>query len=327
MSTQKKIPPVKYSKLDSTKVSFSDLEKNERSKAQKIAYPRYLHKKHGLTNLVIQTPAIQITQYGIPSIGEYYKDDADRAFLKMPIDPNQKESVVLQKKLESIDKLAGDKLKKAILGKNYKKFEYTPLVRTPMEKLDDDEDDNAEKKEKFKYFKAKIDTDYNSGEVKTLVYRKLSEEEAKSQGKKRELIKGIETITDLTKYVTYNSTVKLIMMANKLWAANSPDKHGDYGYGIGLKVLQIEVEVTENKNSVKANYSTDAFIEESDEEEEAQLEDDNEEDNDEDNEDDDDDDDEDDEEEDDEEEEVEPVKKSKSKSKSGKKKKSASSSA
>jgi hypothetical protein len=297
------------------------LEKNERSKAQKIAYPRYCYKTHGSSNLVTQTPSIQITQYGISSLNEYIPDDSKRSFIKIPLDPSQEKSMILQEKLESIDKLVGDKLKKAILGKNYNKFDYTPLVRTPMEKLDDDEDDNTEKKEKFKYFKAKIDTDYDSGKVKTRVYRKLSKEEAKSQGKKRELIDNIETITDLTKYVTYNSTIKMIIMANKLWATNSPDKNGRFGYGIGLKILQIEVDVTENRNSVKANYSTDAFIEESDEEEEVQLDDNNEENN-EDEDDDNDDDDDDDDEYDDEEEEVK-----KSKSKSGKKKKSASSSA
>ena len=123
------------------------------SKAQKLAFPRYTHNRYGEMGVVLQTPFIHLTQYGIPSLGEYYADDAARDFIKVPFDPNVKESMVLMNKLEQLDELVDKKMKNDILGKSAKSFIYQPIVRLPQEKFDDDDDDkpsNKEQKERFK---------------------------------------------------------------------------------------------------------------------------------------------------------------------------------
>jgi hypothetical protein len=270
MSSQKKMPPVKFSKLNTSKISFSPLEKNERSKAQKISYPRYTDEKLGQVNLVFQSPEIKISQYGIPTLGEYYKSDKDRSFIKLPLDSENKEVKQFIDKLMEIDQIA-EAQKQQIIGKNYAKFDYVKIVREPPPANDDDDDTSSKNKngkpkvEKLRFCKVKIDTNYDTGHVKTMVFKKLSEEQAVERKVKREEVKGIQTITDLATHIPYNSTVKLIVTANKLWATNAPDKGGRYSYGISLKLLQVEVFVPENKSSmIKNSFSTDAFIDEED---------------------------------------------------------------
>ena len=264
------MPPIKFSKLNTSKISFSPLEKNERSKAQKISYPRYSDEKFGQVNLVFQSPEIKITQYGIPTLGEYYKSDKDRSFIKLPLDSENKEVKQFIDKLMEIDQLA-EAQKQHIIGKNYAKFDYVKIVRAPPPTNDDDDDTTSKSKngkpkvEKLKFCKVKIDTVYETGQVKTMVFKKLGDEEAKERKVKREEVKGLETITDLTSHIPYNCTVKLIITANKLWATNAPDKTGRYSYGISLKVLQVEASIPENKSSmIKNSFSTDAFIDEED---------------------------------------------------------------
>jgi hypothetical protein len=105
-----------------------------------------------------------------------------------------------------------------------------------------------------------------------MVFKKLGQEEAKERKVKREEVKGIQSITDLATHIPYNSTVKLIITANKLWATNAPDKNGRYSYGISLKVLQIEAFIPENKSSfIKNSFSTDAFIDEEDDDDVVQV--------------------------------------------------------
>lgn len=267
--------PINFSKFNIKNLSFSPLEKNERSKAQKIAYPRYSVGDGRPSNFVFQTPALSLNQYGIPSLGEFYKDDSARDFIKVPLDPNNKDAMALQKMFEAIDEMVGETHKKEILGKNHGKFAYSPLVKTPVEKLDDDDEDNEKKsnkkgaQEKFKYFKARISTDFETKRVTTLTYLKLKESK---DGKKREKLENIETITDLASVIVYKSTIRMVIMANKLWAANAPDKSGKYGYGISLRIIQVEVDTAENGNSsIKNSFNTDAFIDEEDDAEESKT--------------------------------------------------------
>ena len=125
-----KTQPINFSKFNIKNLSFSPLEKNERSKAQKIAYPRYSTGDGGRpSNFIFQTPAIPLNQYGIPSLGEFYKDDTARDFIKVPLDPNNKDSMILQKMFEEIDEMVGKTNKKEILGTKYSKLSFlTSLV-------------------------------------------------------------------------------------------------------------------------------------------------------------------------------------------------------
>lgn len=270
-------PPTKYSKFDPSNVKFSRVENNEYAKTQKMSFPRYTCNKRGEISVVIQTPIIQLTQYGIPPLHEdYCKSDDDRQYIKIPFDPTQEEVMKLKEIFEEIDKIAGDRDQELILGSKYKKYAYVPIVRKPQEKDDDSDDEDASASAytgpRYEYFKAKINMDFKTKLVKTKVFKKLSEEEAKEKGKKREIIDNIKTITDLVQHITFKSKVKMLVSINKVWAAKSADKSGKKSYGVGLKVLQIEVEGSDKAGGVMDNFKDDAFIEDSDDEEESKIE-------------------------------------------------------
>jgi hypothetical protein len=81
-----------YTKVNVSELSFTNIEENQRTKGQKIAYPRYNDPQLGEdTPLYIQFPWIHLSQYGIPRLGEYYTDDSQRSFIKLPLDQSVSE--------------------------------------------------------------------------------------------------------------------------------------------------------------------------------------------------------------------------------------------
>ena len=62
--------------------------------------------------------------------------------------------------------------------------------------------------------KAKLKTNYDTSAIETRVFKKV--------GKKREKCK-LSTLEELEKLVTYRSTIRLVVMPNKLWALKNYD--------------------------------------------------------------------------------------------------------
>ena len=92
MAHNKVKPTVLCSELESARLSFTDLEENDRSKGQKIAYPRYNHPQLGEgSGLILQGEWMEMSSYGVPSLGEYYAEDKDRSFVKVPLDLTKEE--------------------------------------------------------------------------------------------------------------------------------------------------------------------------------------------------------------------------------------------
>jgi hypothetical protein len=259
-----RVPPVRYTQFDPTKAFFTELSKNDRSKNQEISFPRYAGVSNDFekgTNLILQLPWIHLSQHGIPRLGEYYETDNDREFIKLPLDPNVPESKELMDKLMALDDRVGGELKLGIIGKkNAKKLDYLPLVRTPEEKVvDSDDEESKETIKRLPYIKIKFDTEFQTHVMKTLVYRKNADPDVRP---KREQV-GIETMEEMAEFVPYLSKVRVIVMANKLWASGSLKK-----FGITLKCLQIEVEPREVNQSISDN----AFLDDSDSDEETKAE-------------------------------------------------------
>ena len=114
---------VPFEKFEPERLTFTDLEENDRSKGQLISYPRYNHPVKGENQpLMLQASWSKLFTYGVPRAGEYYKTDYDRSFLKLPIDSDNQQQMELVSKLEAIDELYGsEKKKKQMFGKKYKK--------------------------------------------------------------------------------------------------------------------------------------------------------------------------------------------------------------
>merc|ERR1711871_1256485 len=259
MSKSKMI--INFNKFQPSKVSVTDLEENKRSKGQKISYVRY-----GDNQPFIKSPEIQLTTYGIPRAGEYYKEDSQRSFLKVPLDVNDetygKDISVYHSKLSELDKLMdSDKMREHIFGskKAAKGWVYQPLVREAMQQtLDnsdsDSEDDSKPTTAQFRppYIKVKLKTNYETGNIETSVFKKT---EAGRQRAK------VTTLADLEKLVTYRSVIRMVVMPNKLWAMkNMQGKR----YGLALKMTHLEVEPV-TRSTLKDVYEGDVFGDSDDE--------------------------------------------------------------
>lgn len=243
--------------------SLTDLEiDNERSKAQMICYPRINN-----ATCVFQTEEINMTQYGIPPLGDFAKTDAQRTTLKFPFDPKQPTCEVMKNSFDRIDAYMEKNVDVIFLPinqlqKNPLKFDYVPIVREPSDDADKliiakpGAQPAAEKKEKFKFWKAKLDLDFATGRVLTKVYVK----DPTNPTAKPELVK-VDSPTDLENYLNWNSKIKMIVMMNKMWADKMPKEKGkDRKYGLGFKILQMEITPREKNNSFKDEISNYAFI-------------------------------------------------------------------
>ena len=268
---------IKYTKFKPSTVSFTELDDNARVKSQKIAYPR-VKTSTGESNFLIQSPWILIDTYGIPNEGPYYQTDKSRSFIKVPLNVNDPDVKVFRDKLVALDQHI-ESQKVTIFGsaKTAKKYEMQPIVRTPqvMQDSDDDSDDedegsnskNVDQENRPEYIKVKLDLDYESGNVKTALFRRNEKGTLNYEKDGKRTKMDIKTLDDLQSHVRYLTKVRLIIMANKLWASKTQTNKGDSKrFGMGLKAMQIEFEPRVN-TSVNMQ-ETDNFLESSDDEDE-----------------------------------------------------------
>merc|ERR1712072_392508 len=243
-------PTVLSSELESSRLSFTTLEENERSKGQKIAYPRYHHPTLGEgQSLIIQGCWTKMISYGVPTLGEYYTSDDDRKFLKMPFDMSNPEVVEMVKPLQEIDEMySTEDFKKENFGKYAKKYTYTPIFRQAQE---DEDDDNS----KPPYMKLKLNTSWPEGNVTTKVF--LTEK--LDDGTVKRTLQEVESVTDFATHVRYLCNFRPLFTPVKMWAQQHKMK--DPKYGIVFKLIAIEVEPMANSSSSYQNFqSSDLFI-------------------------------------------------------------------
>lgn len=264
--SNKKTLTTKFTDFEAQRLTFTDLEENERSKGQLIAYPRYDHPTLGEGSaLFLQGPWMEIFTYGIPSLGEYYSDDSQRAFIKIPLDMKNPEVVQMVEEFQKVDEQLGSKeyLQKS-LGKKASKYKYQPIIRESQE----DDEGNV----KPAYMKLKLDTSWPDGNVKTELYKS----ELVDKKRVRELVSAT-TVTEVAKYLSYMTKYKPIFRPVKMWAQNS--KMPTPEYGVVFKLLKVEFEPNNSGSNSYTDYMTgDAFIDDEDEEETQQAEADEEED-------------------------------------------------
>lgn len=136
---------IKYTDVDISKLEFTNLEDNERSKGQKIAYPRYNFQNGD--DLNIQCPWFHLVSYGIPKVSEYYPEDSKRLFIKVPLDESNSEVKTFCNFLKVIDeKLSSTEFKEKMFGGKASKYEYQSILRLPQEDDDDNDTDSKGKK-------------------------------------------------------------------------------------------------------------------------------------------------------------------------------------
>lgn len=258
---------VNYSDVEVARMSSTDLEENERSKGQKIAYPRYDHPTLGPNQaLMVQFPWIRLETYGVPRAGEYYKNDSDRAFVKVPLNTSVSEVQSLVEKIKEIDAyFSSEEFASKLLGKKWNKYTYQPIYRESTVTQDDDSEDEGKSKKKstlpkFPYLKLKVDTEYGSGAIKTKVFRS----EMVNDKRQRTEVTDMATLDDFARVVSFQSNFRPIVRLVKFWA--QPLTKKDPTWGATLKIVKTEVEPSAKGNSLYKDYmNSDAFLD-SDEE-------------------------------------------------------------
>jgi hypothetical protein len=265
-----------FDKFEESRLSFTEL--NEGANKQKLAFVRYDHPNLGEgQQLLLQFPWQKIFSYGVPRIGEYYKEDKDRDFLKFPIDLANPEMKTLYDKLVQFqERMASEDFRKQTFGSKWKKYDkFIDVCRTPIV----DEDDDADTKPPF--MKLKLDTAWPDGEMKTKVYSSTLIEKTDDNGivvkdsdnnpvmiRKRELL-SVETVTDFAEHVRYQSNVRIIARPVKLWAQDP--KMPEPQYGVTFKIFKIEVEPKTGNGTSLSNYLNDAFLDSDDDDEDNEL--------------------------------------------------------
>jgi hypothetical protein len=236
----------------------TELQVNDRSKYQFIGYTRYQYGKNNSSGLMFQTGAIKITSHGIPMKPEG-KEDSDRSYIKLPLDDEQDscnelrdmceqiDEYMTENQLELFERSAGNigpdlfkKSKKKVSGEKLSsKYEYNPIVRTPKANDDvDSDDEDGEKEEKNakpQFVKFKFDINYDTKELATNFY-------VKDPDTGRRKLKRIRNVSELEKLGIWQAEVRLIVSANKIWAAKNPlGSATNRAFGVGFKIVQMEI--------------------------------------------------------------------------------------
>jgi hypothetical protein len=251
----------KFQDFDVKDLTFTKFEGNERSKAQDMAFPRYKETQR----LMLQAPWIDMNAYGVPQLGEYYKTDKDRAFIKIPLDLNNPEVKEFYEKLQSIDEfMSSKKFKEQQWGAKANKYKYAyPICRVPVE--DEDDEDKDKKKSKYPrppYMKVKLDATWPETKILTQVYTSIMKD-----GKREREKQEVESVDDFANHVRYLSKIRPIITPVKAWCEKKAKMgSNEMQYGLTFKLVKIEVEPHVGGGSNMSQYmNNDAFIDSDDE--------------------------------------------------------------
>lgn len=150
----------------------------------------------------LETPWIELTNYGIPKANDYFRTDKDRMFIQLPIQTETE----LHNVLTNIDTLMQTEEMQNKLFQDNKGYTYKTIIKQSK-------NDNYPASMKVKLMS---DQDNN---VCTEIY------EGSKQLK-------VQTIDEACKAIPYKSEVKLLLKISKVWVLNKT-------YGITIKAHKI----------------------------------------------------------------------------------------
>lgn len=264
-----KVPPTLYKKFDPNNLDFSKLaEPKLGGGKQYISFPRYDDPKYGEQNVIIQTPFIKLSTYGIyPHNPEYHKKEGDRDFIKVPLSDNDPNVARFKKVLKLVDKRVLKKKKEVFSDMipdkiQQKMYKYSPIVKSPPIVMGKKKKDDEKEFEKPDFVKVKFDVNYKTKEYETRVYILNSRDDELDEDAEPEPVKNIE---DMEKIIRLNCDVRMILLIGKLWASKSPIG-SDFKFGLGIKVLGVEVVPSAGARSgIRRQYQTrHAFVKDND---------------------------------------------------------------
>ena len=242
---------IKYTNVEMERLTFSELKEGKGSKGQKNAYPKYNHPSAGSNSpLFIQFPWLTLSTYGIPKIGEYIRTDADRLYIKCPLDISETlDKDLYDNLIVKLDNyLSSPEIREQLFGKKANNYDYNELYKIPKPT----DEDSKSKYPKPPFIKLKLDVSYPDNNIKTIVYKTLSDGS-------REKINDIETISDLEKIICWKCKIRPIVRLTKVWAQTVGSGKSAPGYGATFTVIKVEVEAPSETNmySLITQYQED----------------------------------------------------------------------
>lgn len=249
--------------FEESALTSSEFKQNERVPSQLVCYLSYRYPNIPQPKAFsFRTPLIKMSCYGIPKISEFIKDDSARMFIKVPLDTTQEQAMPFINFINRLDKWVENN-KETIFGSESvaSKYEINPLAKDPPV-IDEDAPPKLDKNGKpyeegprHKYVKVRLNTDYDTGKIITHIYvRKSDDPEARP-----EKIYP-ETVTELTKYLTWNSSIRMVVTVTKLWGEKTKkDAKAKFKQaGLILKVMNMEI-IPNTKQSMTVDFSGYAF--------------------------------------------------------------------
>lgn len=234
---------LKYGDYEVNEVDFENINSTNKKKTTKVIwFPLY----KGERSPMIQIPNIELTSYGIPTKCEFYKEDYQRQFIKLPLDVSKPEIAHFVSWLKDFDERVNKKeIKEKIFGKKNPKCSYQAILRVPMT------EDGKPKTDRLPYIKVKLMTQYPTGEITTSIIIQ------KPDGQKQ-VVSDINSIDDVLDVIKFKSKVKCILIPSKLWII--PPSGGDAAFGFSFKLAKVLVEQPPEKLVTKESI-LEGFIE------------------------------------------------------------------
>ena len=190
-------------KLD-LEVSSLKFEEVKLSMNKSVMLPKY----NGENVPNIRLPNVIITQFGVPRIGKFFPTDKDRMFLQLPIEGD------LLQKFQMLDAhLANNEFKQKLFKSN--DYVYSPLVKNGI---------------KGQFIKLKLQTDYETGDIETMVWRSHKNEDGIIERESSPVI--FSTLDEFSSVVGLGYTVLCIFKFVKIWMINKQ-------YGLTMKLVKV----------------------------------------------------------------------------------------
>jgi len=215
--------------------------------------------------LFLQLPWIELNTYGIPRLNDFFTEDSQRCFVKLPLSNDDPDVAQFKTVIKSIDnKFGSEEFRIKLFGAaKAKKFgAYQKVGREPLT------DDDNKNKSTVDYMKIKISTNYDTGEINTSVCTSVMENNKRVRTNVPD--ESIKTVDDIAKYICYGARVRFIIRPVKLWA-QAPNASKDPMYGITFKLVKAEVELPLRMNTYKNLLNTDMFLDSDEETESVQT--------------------------------------------------------
>ena len=167
--------------------TFTQLKENNYIKGMSCAYPKYENYKE----VCLQSPWILLNKYGIPKLNQYNKTDEDRAYIKLPLEPNDENIKFIQYFKNLDNQFNTSEFRKTM--KINDKYIYVPIIKN---------NDNIPS------INLKFKTCYESKLILSKVFIESEPIE-------------FNNINELSKIISLNCKIRCIIRPTKLWVSSS----------------------------------------------------------------------------------------------------------